>query len=393
MGRSAMEGVSADPRLKEAQMAALAQMQGIGAGGGMTDAERAQMARTQSEVAQADRGRRDAILQNMRARGMAGSGSEMLAQLASSQAATDRAAQQGLDINGMAQQRALAALQQAGAMAGGMRSQGFGEDSARAQAADAVARFNAANSQQANQFNAGMLNDANRANATLGLQGNMFNAGQANSMGQFNAGNRLRTGLANREYATDVAKYNTGAANQAGLYNSQGRQGVANAGVDATNKANYYNNVERPKTQFEMNAAKTKMQSDRSDKTAGFYENEADRKAKEAAGMLGGLTTLGAAGIGTMSDRRTKRDIADLSRDDITEFLRAVKPKSFKYKPKYANGDDGTKVGMLMQDVEGTKVGDMISRDGPDGMKAYDPQALQGVMLAALKHLSEGKKS
>ncbi len=92
---SKFSDIEGDPRLKEHQMSALASLSELADNGGMNDMDRANMARMQSQAATADRGRREAILSNNAARGMGGSGMELLAQLDSSQAATDRDAQAG----------------------------------------------------------------------------------------------------------------------------------------------------------------------------------------------------------------------------------------------------------------------------------------------------------
>jgi hypothetical protein len=423
--RSAMEGVSTDPRLKQAQLAALASMQEIGSSGGMTATERAQLARVQGEVAQADRGRREAILQNMRSRGMGGSGMELLAQLQSSQGATDRASQAGLDIAGMAQQRALQAINQAGGMAGGIRGQDFDEQSQIAAARDAIAKFNAANTQQANQFNAGQLNNMGQFNSSQALGADQFNAGsfidmsrfntsQVNNMGQFNAGNQLRTDLANRDYVTGVDQFNTsnindfarynhdndfrtnatnaGFTNQAGMFNNQGKQGVANNNVGVNNNAQMHNSYTIPTARYGMEVQKAGGQAGALTNMSTFWGKKGDQEAAKDAAILGGAATIGGAYAGSdNSDERTKNDINDLGLDDIMKFLKSVKPKTYKYKPEYSEGDTDTKVGFVMQDIEDTKVGKTISRE-KNGMKAYDPQSLQGVMLAAIKALAEKKE-
>ena len=435
---SAMEGVSTDPRLKQAQLAALASMQEIGTSGGLTAADKAQLSRVQGDVAQADRGRREAILQRMSARGMGGSGMELLAQLQSSQGATDRASQAGLDISGMAQQRALQALNQAGGMAGGIRGQDFGEQSQIAAAQDAISKFNAANTQQSNQFNAGVLNNTGQFNAGLGLDAakfnrsagdsmSMFNTGQTNNMGQFNAGNTLKTDMANRDYTTgvdqfnattwnDMAKYNhdndfrtnaanTGFINDAGMYNNQGNQGVNNNNTVGTNSAEVHNKYKLPTTNWDMKSGKATGEAGALGKLGDFWTSKGDREAQKDAAVIGGAMTVAGAYAGAPpskpgpddaeddinSDEDTKDGIKDLSLDDIMKFLKSVKPKTYKYKPEHAEGDEGTKVGFIMQDIEHTKVGKAISRE-KNGMKAYDPQSLQGVMLAALKGLAEKKE-
>src|SRR4051812_28612500 len=43
LGPSQMEGISTDPRLKQAQLAALQQLQTVGSNGGLTDQDKAQL--------------------------------------------------------------------------------------------------------------------------------------------------------------------------------------------------------------------------------------------------------------------------------------------------------------------------------------------------------------
>lgn len=151
--------ISTDPRLREAQLNALASLEKIGNSNGLLDADKALLAKTQRDAAMQDRGRREAILQNNAARGMAGTGNELLAQLSSSQAATDRSNQAGLDIAGMAQQRALDSIAKAGSLGGSIRGQDYDEQAKRAAAQDAINQFNAGQKTRGSFNNAGIKND------------------------------------------------------------------------------------------------------------------------------------------------------------------------------------------------------------------------------------------
>jgi len=147
---SAMEGIEIDPRLKEAQMGALGQMQEMGSGE-LTAEEKAQeMMITRGAGAQAQ-AQDKAILQDMAQRGMGGSGSELIQRLQASQSSADRASQQQAQLAGQTQSRALEAISQAGQLGGQMRGQEFGEQAQQASAADRIAEFNAANRAQAQQ--------------------------------------------------------------------------------------------------------------------------------------------------------------------------------------------------------------------------------------------------
>ena len=337
---SEFDNVSSDPRLKDAQMSALRSMQDIANNGGMNAEDKANLARIQSEASQADRGRREAIMQNMQARGMGGAGAELLAQLQSSQAATDRQAQQGLDVAGMAQRRALEAMMNQGNMAGNIRGQDFGEASQKASAADAIAKFNASNSLANQQFNIG--NDINK---------------QQTNMQAINQGNQ---------------------------FNIQGKQGVASANVDNTNKAQVQNNDVKQQG-FGNDMTIKGAQSGALQNQAQAIDTRTGQKSAKDSQMFGTLAQAGAAAYA--SDKRVKKDIKEVNLDDITEFLAAVKPKAFTYK-----GSNDPKLGLMAQDVENTRLGDKVVKEDDNGMKMIDQQSLNGVMLAAIKALAEGKK-
>lgn len=205
LGPSRMEQINIDPRLKNAQMNALASLEDIAARGGMTAQEEAQLNQIRREVARDDRARREAILQNMQMRGMGGSGAELAAQLASSQASAELQSQEGDRQAAMAQARALQALQQAGQLGTQFRTQEFGEQSDVARAADEIARFNAANRQAVQTRNVQRASDIDRFN----LQ-NRQNVAQDNvdtqNKQQLTNINLIQRDFANRQgQATNVA--------------------------------------------------------------------------------------------------------------------------------------------------------------------------------------------
>jgi nitrate reductase assembly molybdenum cofactor insertion protein NarJ len=101
--------------------------------------------------------------------------------------------------------------------------------------------------------------------------------------------------------------------------------------------------------------------------------------------MLGGLLSAGATVASAKSDRRSKKNINDISNDQIDEFLSAVKPKSYEYKDASEPGTaSGGRLGFMLQDVQKTDLGKKITRRGPDGDLMYDKDNLQGIILAAL---------
>jgi hypothetical protein len=275
-GPSAMEGVSTDPRLKEHQLASLSALDELAAGGGMTAADKANLNRVQTDVAQADRGRREAILQNMAARGMGGSGNELLAQLQSSQAATDRANQTGLDISGMAQQRALDAMLGGGQLAGSIRGQDFGEQAQIAAAQDAISKFNAANTNQSNQFN----------------------AGQTNNMGQFNASGKFDAATFNANKDLSTQQFNAGQTQSANQFNVAGAQGVADGNVGIKNDQTMHNQYQIPQQNFGNAITKAGGQQHGAEIGMNYYGQKAAGKQDAWKNLLSGGMMIGAAYAG-----------------------------------------------------------------------------------------------
>lgn len=162
---------------KAAQMKALQQMQGIAQGGGYTPLERDQIAQAQRQAAGYEKSQRDAQLQQMQMRGMAGGGGEMAARLQAQQGGANRAQGAATDIATQAQMRALQAMQAGSDM--GSRIQTAGTN--RATALD---EFNQANTNRTQAVR--MRNAANRTAAVNQAQQNRTN-NIALLGGQYNA--------------------------------------------------------------------------------------------------------------------------------------------------------------------------------------------------------------
>ena len=92
---------------------------------GLTDVERNQFKSMERDVASQEQARQASLKEDMQARGMGGSGNEMMARLQSSQSSADRASQAGRDLTSRAQQRAMQNTAAAGTMAGRMGQRDF----------------------------------------------------------------------------------------------------------------------------------------------------------------------------------------------------------------------------------------------------------------------------
>jgi hypothetical protein len=113
------------------------------------------------------------------------------------------------------------------------------------------------------------------------------------------------------------------------------------------------------------------------------WQNQ-QNQAGEIIGGVGGM-------VGAMSDERVKHDIQEISREDVNEFLSAIKPKSYKYnEPESAGQAEGDRIGFVLQDVQNTKLGKKLTRTTADGKLYYDRDNLNGIILAALAYAKVG---
>ena len=196
--KSGMEGINTDPRLQNAQYDALRQLEEQSKTG-FTARDEADLAKLQSDVNRQNKGRMGAIQQNMAARGMSGSGMDLVAQMQSSQDATDREALAALEKNAQMGERKDAAIMNRGQMSGQMRSQDFNEQAQKAQAQDAINRFNTANRVQSQfQNNQGQNQTAqnnwqrqnqtsdNNTSANYDFRKDSLGVGQNNAQMQYN---------------------------------------------------------------------------------------------------------------------------------------------------------------------------------------------------------------
>ena len=185
-GQSEMGNTRVDPSLKQAQLSALQKLQQIGSDGGLTLAEQATQQKTLADIESQNRGRQEAIANQYAARGLGGSGLELVQQQMSAQDATNRASQQQLSNLGSARERALQAIMQSGQLAGNMGEQEFDQQSKRAAAQDAINRFNTQNASSVAERNAAASNKAQQYNLDRRQAVSDANIGLANSEQQYN---------------------------------------------------------------------------------------------------------------------------------------------------------------------------------------------------------------
>ncbi len=269
MGPSAMEGISTDPRLQEAQMAALSKISEMGETGLLPGEEAAlrQARRGSAGEAQAKSAQ---LLSEFQRRGMGGSGMEMAARLQASQSGADRMSQESDRLMQMAQERALGAVGQSANLASQVRGQEFGEKSDIAKAQDNINQFNTANKQSVQSRN---INAANQA-------------------GMRNLSERQRVDEANKNTKNMEQQHNKGLQQQQ-FNNQMGRA----AGI-----AGQYSNL------------------------AQSQQQGAQLDAQQRQQMIQAGTAIGGA---FMSDVTAKKNV---KRVDVAKFLDELVPYQYEYK-------------------------------------------------------------
>lgn len=190
IGPTAFETITVDPALRQAQLGALTKLGQIAEEGGMTLADKAALNRITGQLSRRDAAARQAIMENMAARGTLGSGAELAQRLSAQQESSQLASERGLDVAAQAQQRALNAIMQRGQLGGSIRAQEYAEAANRAQAQDAIARYNAEARQRAQAYNLGIplakyQTEMERAKARAGIRA-------GNIQGEYAAGQGIR---------------------------------------------------------------------------------------------------------------------------------------------------------------------------------------------------------
>ncbi len=328
--RSEMNGVSTDPALMNAQYDALQGLQDVANEDGLTAVDKAKLSAIQTEQDTHARGQREAILQNAQARGMGGSGMEMLAQLQNQQDSATRGSQRGMDVAAMAQERALQALMGAGNMGNQMQQTQFGQKAQVAKSNDAINQFNTQNMQTV-----GNINTQNR-----------------NVAAEKNLGEKQRVA------DTNVGTRNQQEAHNKGLHQQNFQNAIQKAGGEV---AAYANQADGFQTGGEQTYQK--------------YKNEQENAMQ--------MMQMGAM----MSDMNEKEDIEEF---DPSEFLDSLTGYKYNYKKPEKYGE-GRHAGIMAQDLEKTEEGRAMV-DDVDGKKSVNFGKGFGTILASVAEMNERLK-
>lgn len=223
LGPSAVANIQEDPALRQAQMGALQQYQQAGHTG-QTAQDMLNNLKMQNQVNADNKSRQASILQGAQMRGQSGGGAALAAQLQSAQGDANLASEQGLQLAAQANAARMNALGQSAGLGSQLRSQDFGINQAKANAADQFQRFNVQNQQQVANQNIQAKNQAQAANLANSQQLANANVGQNNQEALRENQARLTDWQSQNQRNSII---NQGQNQLAGNYTQQGNQ-VAN---------------------------------------------------------------------------------------------------------------------------------------------------------------------
>jgi len=152
LGDSAMDEISLDPKMREAQLRALADMQEQSETG-LSVEDRSARNELQRDMAAQSQAEQKSILSGMAQRGTLDSGASLAAQLGSQQAGAQRGAEAADRLAADASSGRKQALMNASNLAGNMEGADFGRQAQQAQAKDIINRFNVSNRQNVSAQN------------------------------------------------------------------------------------------------------------------------------------------------------------------------------------------------------------------------------------------------
>lgn len=232
VGVSQASKAKGSEQAKQAQMDALQSIQERSKSG-LNAQDRANLNKILQETGAAGQGARGAIAQQMKERGLGGSGTDLALQLAASQNASNEASRQGDALGAMAAQNALQAAGMTGQLGGQIEGQQFGQQFQTGQAADAFRQFDVANQAGQQQRNVGSKNLAQQQNLSLEQNIANMNTQQQNQEYKDQLQRQMQEAGYNRDTAIAKAGGHSGQVQtllQQGQQAGQGRADTA-AGV------------------------------------------------------------------------------------------------------------------------------------------------------------------
>lgn len=369
---SAMGGVNTDRQSLSAQRMALQRLAEVGQNGGMTEADRAQLAATMNQTNANAAQQRAAQLQQLQMQGNAGTGAELATRLAGGQQMANANAMAGANVASAAQARALQALQANLSGNAALNTQQFSQQAQKAQAQDAVNSFNAQARQATNLSNAGLRQATNLFDAQALQATNLANAGRvqdANAL-NFNTANTIagtNTGIANRNLEMPLTVANQQWTNS---LNQQKEAGTLDVGAGSS----MAKLVDSTRTNA-LNAGGAAANA-----TGGGGSSGGGGGSSGGGTNWGGIISGVGSAIGSIfSDERLKTDKQEMSDAEVDQLMGKLTAYKYRYKGAKSNPEQQ---GVMAQDMPGSSV-----IDTPAGKMVQGPEAMsKALAILANQH-------
>jgi hypothetical protein len=152
LGDTGLADIETNPLYAQYEQQALADLEQQSRDG-LSARDKADMARLEADVNRQNAGRLGAIKQGMNARGMGGSGMDLVAQQQAAQAATEREAIASLEKAAQVQDGRRDATSRLGALSSQLQGRDYQQQANAASAQDRINQFNVGNRNQAAQYN------------------------------------------------------------------------------------------------------------------------------------------------------------------------------------------------------------------------------------------------
>lgn len=222
---SAFSTENIDQTGTQAQQQAIASLLGAAGAGGLNPEEQAQMQQIEQQLATQEHGANQAAIQGQAARGNLTGGETLAAQLEGNQAADVNANQLGAATAGNAYQQMINELTSAGSLGSGLQGQENTQANTVASAIDAINRFNTTQQQTEENLNTQASNVAQEENLA-NLQ-DISNKNVSNA----NAHALQQSQLPQETYQDALAKAEAAAGIDTQMANQATGQGEQNAGI------------------------------------------------------------------------------------------------------------------------------------------------------------------
>jgi hypothetical protein len=222
---NAFDNTTADNSGLDTELSTIGELQDIVNQGGNDAEEKSDIQNILNTLGTTESGDNAAILRDAAARGVSNSGTTMAARLASNQNDATNANTNAMTAAANAEARQLAALNSKGSLGSAVQGQEYAQDTNKANAADAIATFNAQQKEQVGNLNTTSANEAQKENVA--------NAQDISNRNTASSQTQQESVIAAQQQAYEDAlqKASASAADSENLANQATQVGQQNSGI------------------------------------------------------------------------------------------------------------------------------------------------------------------